>query len=103
MKKGHDDRRNRGYPEVLKEALGQHTIEAVEKVVLLMQTATSEQVQLKAASIIIDAFVAKAPRSINIQHQHSVADLLQQVNGELQKHDPATMIDVTPVQSFPQE
>lgn len=64
-------------PDEVKGKLSELTDDAIEAIAeLLTATSTSDDVRLRAASLVLAPFVSKAPREIKISQTVSVSDML---------------------------
>ena len=84
---------NLKYSEELKQAVAEHSLDALGVIVDIMHNGSNEAAKLKAALYIMEVCVARAAREIKVTKTYSVADLLAQVNAT----NPEMMIDVTPL------
>ncbi|NTF06871.1 hypothetical protein G6L37_11930 [Agrobacterium rubi] len=78
-------------PDVLKQRLADLAPDAIAVIYELMMSADKDATRLSAAQTIVAPFIAKAPRSVNVRHEHSLADLVHEINSG------GKTIDATPV------
>lgn len=67
-------------PQEVKVALAERTFDAVATLVDVMENSKNDNARVKAAAYFLDPFISKAPQEVTVQHTHSIADLLAQVN-----------------------
>ncbi|MDV3166655.1 MAG: hypothetical protein Q8807_03285 ['Waltheria sp.' little leaf phytoplasma] len=86
-------------PPELKEAMREKTPEALATMLELMDSSPNPMVRLKAAEYILSPFVAKAAQQVDVNHKHSIADMLAEIN-QMRLAKPAAeqpvTIDITP-------
>lgn len=85
-------------PAEVKEALAARTLDAVAVLMDVMENSKNDNARVKAAAYFLDPFISKAPQEVTVQHNHSIADLLAQVN-QARLHDEREahkIIDITP-------
>ncbi|WP_276118297.1 hypothetical protein [Pararhizobium qamdonense] len=83
-------------PPDVKEALKARTMDAVETLFDVMQNSSNDNARVKAAAYFLDPFVSKAAQTVDVNHKHTIADLLTQANQMRLKDDTKT-IDITPI------
>jgi hypothetical protein len=84
-------------PDDVKEALKARTMDAVETLYDVMQNSSNDNARVKAAAYFLDPFIPKAAQTIDVNHKHSIADLLTQANQMRLKDDSKPMKDITPI------
>ncbi|KQY14420.1 hypothetical protein [Rhizobium sp. Root482] len=86
-------------PPDVKEALKARTIDAVETLYDVMLNSSNDNARVKAAAYFLDPFVSKAPTTVDVNHKHSIADMLAEINQMRLKDDSRKTIDITPIAS----
>lgn len=90
----HPDAGRQKTPEALKTRFAEMAPEMVEQLYYLAFNADKDSVKLAAIQTVLGPLIAKAPKEIKVQHNHSVSDLLQRVNSR--RNNDQGMIDITP-------
>lgn len=86
-------------PADVKEALKARTMDAVETLFDIMQNSSNDNARVKAAAYFLDPFVSKASQTVDVNHKHSISDMLAEINqAHLNSRIEANrnMIDITP-------
>lgn len=85
-------------PQEVKAALAERTMDAVAVLMDVMENSKNDNARVKAAAYFLDPFISKAPQEVTVQHNHSIADLLAQVNQARlnDERDARKIIDITP-------
>lgn len=87
------------FPEELKNSIMDATPEALENMIALMNNPnTSDGVRFKCAEWLLGAIIpkAKADTNVNVNHSHSIAGMLAEINSLKLPGAKEKIIDITP-------
>ena len=87
-------------PEDVKQAMAEKTMDAVKTVYDVMMNSSNDMARIKAASYLLDPFVAKAATKVDVNHSVSIAEMLTEINQRRLSETPSKTIDLTPIVDF---